>query len=105
LIKAISRSLGRWQKTWDGFHFRGDYCGFLFVLAYFLHFIDSKFNSPDLDVGLMFLLALSSNFTTAILFTVAFGIAVDDSYHFMTRLRKRTDERKKPDLRIKAKLF
>jgi predicted RND superfamily exporter protein len=40
-----------------------------------------------LMLGLMFLLEVDFKLTTAILFTVAFGIAVDDSIHFMTRLR------------------
>lgn len=39
-------------------------------------------------LGLMFLLGIEFKLTTAILFTVAFGIAVDDSIHFMTGLRK-----------------
>ncbi len=39
-------------------------------------------------LGLMFLLGIEFKLTTAILFTVAFGIAVDDSIHFMTRLRQ-----------------
>lgn len=39
-------------------------------------------------LGLMFILGIDFKLTTAILFTVAFGIAVDDSIHFMTRLRK-----------------
>jgi predicted RND superfamily exporter protein len=39
-------------------------------------------------LGLMYLLSIEFKLTTAILFTVAFGIAVDDSIHFMTRLRK-----------------
>lgn len=38
-------------------------------------------------LGLMLLLDVDFKLTTAILFTVAFGIAVDDSIHFMTRLR------------------
>ena len=39
-------------------------------------------------LGLMYVLGIEFKLTTAILFTVAFGIAVDDSIHFMTRLRK-----------------
>jgi predicted RND superfamily exporter protein len=39
-------------------------------------------------LGLMYLLGIEFKITTAILFTVAFGIAVDDSIHFMTRLRQ-----------------
>jgi len=38
-------------------------------------------------LGLMYILGIDFKLTTAILFTVAFGIAVDDSIHFMTRLR------------------
>ena len=39
-------------------------------------------------LGLMYVLGIEFKLTTAILFTVAFGIAVDDSIHFMTRLRQ-----------------
>ncbi len=39
-------------------------------------------------LGLMYLMGIDLQLTTAILFTVAFGIAVDDSIHFMTRLNK-----------------
>jgi hypothetical protein len=39
-------------------------------------------------LGLMYLLGIEFKITTAILFTVAFGIVVDDSIHFMTRLRQ-----------------
>lgn len=38
-------------------------------------------------LGLMYILGIEFKLTTAILFTVAFGIAVDDSIHFMSRLR------------------
>ncbi|WP_425639544.1 efflux RND transporter permease subunit [Algoriphagus yeomjeoni] len=38
-------------------------------------------------LGLMYLLGIEFKLTTAILFTVAFGIAVDDSIHFMSRLK------------------
>lgn len=38
-------------------------------------------------LGLMFVLGIEFKLATAILFTVAFGIAVDDSIHFMTRLK------------------
>lgn len=37
--------------------------------------------------GLMWVLGVELKLTTAILFTVAFGIAVDDSIHFMSKLR------------------
>ncbi len=37
--------------------------------------------------GIMFLFGIEFKLSTAILFSVAFGIAVDDSIHFMTRLR------------------
>ncbi|MEB2777491.1 MMPL family transporter [Algoriphagus sp. D3-2-R+10] len=38
-------------------------------------------------LGLMYVLGIEFKLTTAILFTVAFGIAVDDSIHFMSRLK------------------
>lgn len=38
-------------------------------------------------LGLMYFLGVEFKLTTAILFTVAFGIAVDDSIHFMSRLK------------------
>ncbi len=37
--------------------------------------------------GLMWLLGVEFKLTTAILFTVAFGIAVDDTIHFMSKLK------------------
>ncbi len=37
--------------------------------------------------GIMWILGVELKLTTAILFTVAFGIAVDDSIHFMSKLR------------------
>ena len=37
--------------------------------------------------GLMWLLGVDFKLTTAILFTVAFGIAVDDTIHFMSKLK------------------
>ena len=37
--------------------------------------------------GLMWLLGIEFKLTTAILFTVAFGIAVDDTIHFMSKLK------------------
>lgn len=37
--------------------------------------------------GVMWLLGIELKLTTAILFTVAFGIAVDDSIHFMSKFR------------------
>lgn len=37
--------------------------------------------------GMMWLLGIELKLTTAIVFTVAFGIAVDDSIHFMTKLQ------------------
>ncbi|ERM83942.1 hypothetical protein P872_01395 [Rhodonellum psychrophilum GCM71 = DSM 17998] len=37
--------------------------------------------------GVMWLLGIELKLTTAIVFTVAFGIAVDDSIHFMTKLQ------------------
>lgn len=38
-------------------------------------------------LGLMYMLGVEFKLSTAILFSVAFGIAVDDSIHFMTRLK------------------
>lgn len=38
-------------------------------------------------LGFMYILGIEFKLTTAILFTVAFGIAVDDTIHFMSRLR------------------
>lgn len=38
-------------------------------------------------LGMMYLLGIDFKLTTAILFTVAFGIAVDDTIHFMTKLK------------------
>ncbi|WP_288372750.1 MMPL family transporter [uncultured Algoriphagus sp.] len=40
-----------------------------------------------LMLAVMYFLGIEFKLTTAILFTVAFGIAVDDSIHFMTRFR------------------
>ncbi|HSF56086.1 MAG TPA: efflux RND transporter permease subunit, partial [Algoriphagus sp.] len=38
-------------------------------------------------LGLMFLLGIEFKLTTSILFTIAFGIAVDDTIHFMSKLK------------------
>jgi predicted RND superfamily exporter protein len=38
-------------------------------------------------LGLMFLMGIEFKLTTAILFSIAFGIAVDDSIHFMSKLK------------------
>jgi predicted RND superfamily exporter protein len=38
-------------------------------------------------LGLMFLLGIEFKLTTAILFSIAFGIAVDDTIHFMSKLK------------------
>ncbi|SDA78443.1 hypothetical protein SAMN03080617_02309 [Algoriphagus alkaliphilus] len=45
-------------------------------------------------LGLMYLLGIEFKLTTSILFTVAFGIAVDDSIHFMTKLKTELDRGK-----------
>lgn len=45
-------------------------------------------------LGLMFLLGIEFKLTTSILFTVAFGIAVDDSIHFMSKLKTELDSGK-----------
>lgn len=42
-------------------------------------------------LGLMFLFGIEFKLTTSILFTVAFGIAVDDSIHFMAKLKTELD--------------
>lgn len=42
-------------------------------------------------LGLMYLLGIEFKLTTSILFTVAFGIAVDDSIHFMSKLKSELD--------------
>ncbi|MDN3204770.1 efflux RND transporter permease subunit [Algoriphagus sediminis] len=44
--------------------------------------------------GFMFLTGIEFKLSTAILFSVAFGIAVDDSIHFMTRLKLELDQGK-----------
>lgn len=45
-------------------------------------------------LGLMYLLGIEFKLTTSILFTVAFGIAVDDSIHFMSKLKTELDSGK-----------
>lgn len=45
-------------------------------------------------MGLMYLLGIEFKLTTSILFTVAFGIAVDDSIHFMSKLKTELDKGK-----------
>jgi uncharacterized protein len=45
-------------------------------------------------LGLMYLLGIEFKLTTSILFTVAFGIAVDDSIHFMSKLKVELDQGK-----------
>ncbi|SEF41093.1 efflux RND transporter permease subunit [Algoriphagus boritolerans] len=45
-------------------------------------------------LGLMYLLGIEFKLTTSILFTVAFGIAVDDSIHFMAKLKTELDRGK-----------
>jgi predicted RND superfamily exporter protein len=42
-------------------------------------------------LGLMYLLGIEFKLTTSILFTVAFGIAVDDTIHFMTKMKTELD--------------
>lgn len=56
-------------------------------------------------LGLMYLLGIDFKLTTAILFTVAFGIAVDDSIHFMTRLRMELSKGKSLNYAIKRTFF
>ncbi len=45
-------------------------------------------------LGLMYLLGIEFKLITAILFTIAFGIAVDDSIHFMAKLKTEFDSGK-----------
>lgn len=44
--------------------------------------------------GVMWLLGIELKLTTAIIFTVAFGIAVDDSIHFMSKLKMELNKNK-----------
>jgi uncharacterized protein len=44
--------------------------------------------------GMMFVLGIELKLTTAIIFTVAFGIAVDDTIHFMAKLKMELDKGK-----------
>ncbi|PZX57759.1 hypothetical protein LV84_01888 [Algoriphagus ratkowskyi] len=63
-----------------GFLFRSWRISFLLLIPNFIPLIWL--------LGLMYLLGIEFKLTTAILFTVAFGIAVDDSIHFMSRLKQ-----------------
>ncbi|PZX51901.1 efflux RND transporter permease subunit [Algoriphagus chordae] len=63
-----------------GFLFRSWRISFLVLIPNFIPLIWM--------LGLMYLLGIEFKLTTAILFTVAFGIAVDDSIHFMSRLKQ-----------------
>ena len=63
-----------------GFLFRSWRISFLLLIPNFIPLIWM--------LGLMYLLGIEFKLTTAILFTVAFGIAVDDSIHFMSRLKQ-----------------
>ena len=51
--------------------------------------------------GLMWLLGIEFKLTTAILFTVAFGIAVDDTIHFMSKLKTELSKGKNMHYAIK----
>ncbi|SFB31025.1 efflux RND transporter permease subunit [Algoriphagus aquimarinus] len=62
-----------------GFLFRSWRISFLVLIPNFIPLIWM--------LGLMYFLGIEFKLTTAILFTVAFGIAVDDSIHFMSRLK------------------
>jgi predicted RND superfamily exporter protein len=44
--------------------------------------------------GLMFVFGIELKLTTAIIFTVAFGIAVDDTIHFMAKLKMELEKKK-----------
>jgi len=63
-----------------GFLFRSWRISFLVLIPNFIPLIWM--------LGLMYVLGIECEVTTAILFTVAFGIAVDDSIHFMSRLKQ-----------------
>lgn len=63
-----------------GFLFRSWRISFLVLIPNFIPLIWM--------LGLMYVLGIEFKLTTAILFTVAFGIAVDDSIHFMSRLKQ-----------------
>jgi predicted RND superfamily exporter protein len=63
-----------------GFLFRSWRISFLLLIPNFIPLIWM--------LGLMYVLGIEFKLTTAILFTVAFGIAVDDSIHFMSRLKQ-----------------
>lgn len=45
-------------------------------------------------LGLMFVLGIEFKLTTSILFTIAFGIAVDDTIHFMSKLKTELEKGK-----------
>jgi predicted RND superfamily exporter protein len=51
--------------------------------------------------GLMWILGIEFKLTTAILFTVAFGIAVDDTIHFMSKLKSELSKGKNLHYAIK----
>ena len=63
-----------------GFLFRSWRISFLLLIPNFIPLVWM--------LGLMYVLGIEFKLTTAILFTVAFGIAVDDSIHFMSRLKQ-----------------
>lgn len=55
--------------------------------------------------GLMYLLDVNFNLSTAIIFAVAFGIAVDDSIHFITKLGAERNTRKSLIYGLKSTYF
>ncbi|MEP0713205.1 MAG: MMPL family transporter, partial [Algoriphagus sp.] len=69
-----------------GFLFRSWRISFLLLVPNFIPLIWM--------LGLMYVLDIEFKLTTAILFTVAFGIAVDDSIHFMSRLKQELERGK-----------
>ncbi|WP_332910174.1 hypothetical protein [Algoriphagus boritolerans] len=71
----------------------------------FLYSPDSQCHPISLDAGLMYLLGIEFKLTTSILFTVAFGIAVDDSIHFMAKLKTELDRGKNLLYAIKRTFF
>lgn len=88
--ESVTRQM--FQGLLVAFAIVGLIAGFLFR-SWRLSFILLIPNSIPLAwmLGLMYLLGIEFKLTTSILFTVAFGIAVDDSIHFMSKLKTELD--------------
>ena len=56
-------------------------------------------------LGLMFLMGIEFKLTTSILFSIAFGITVDDTIHFMTKLKSELSKGKSLPYAIKRTFF